>query len=141
VSKQTASFNTVIQDGCPCCQGNHYLFKCEKFVGMQPKRHTLVRQAHVCFNCLKLFDPSHVRSTFSCQKCNKKYHTLLHMDFTSKQKNNKQQNSQSREPTGDSNSKTNINTYCAFKGKPRTYVTLATAIVHVKKTFDQYVPC
>jgi hypothetical protein len=52
VSKQTASFNIVTQGGCPCCQGNHYLYKCEKFLGMQPKqRHTFVRQAHLCFVC------------------------------------------------------------------------------------------
>jgi hypothetical protein len=49
VSKQTGRFNIVTQDGCPC-QGNHYLFKCEKFLGMQPKEHhTFVRQAHLSF--------------------------------------------------------------------------------------------
>jgi hypothetical protein len=52
-----------------------------------------------------------------------------------------QQNSQSRESTPDGTSKTNINMYCAFKGKPRTYVMLATAIVHVKNSFGRYVPC
>jgi hypothetical protein len=142
VSKQTASCNIVTQGGCPCCQGNHYLFKCEKFLGMQPKQcHTFVRQAHLCFNCLKLYNPSHVCSTFSCRKCNKKHHTLLHMDFTSKQKNNKQQHSQSRKSTPGGTSKTNINLSCAFKGKPHTYVMLATAIVHVENSFGQYVPC
>jgi hypothetical protein len=62
------------------------------------------------------------------------------MDFFSKQKN-KQQNSHSRESTPEGISKTNINMYCAFKGKPRTYVLLATAIVHEQNSFGQYVPC
>jgi hypothetical protein len=31
--------------------------------------------------------------------------------------------------------------YCAFKGKPHTYVMLATAIVNVQNSFGQYVPC
>jgi len=39
------------------------------------------------------------------------------------------------------NTNAEVNTYCSFKGKSRTHILLATAIIEVKNKAGQYVPC
>jgi hypothetical protein len=54
----------------------HTLFKCEKFLHLQPKqRFNTAKQLGRCFNCLQPFTESHMCSKQMCRKCNKQNHT------------------------------------------------------------------
>jgi hypothetical protein len=49
---------------CPLCNESHRLFKCDKFIKMQPQQClTQVKQLRLCFNCLQPFTKNHTCST------------------------------------------------------------------------------
>jgi hypothetical protein len=68
---------------CPCCKdGNHWLFRCPKFINMRLNdRVGYVKTSRRCDSCLstKHF-AKNCKSDKSCKKCGKKHHTLLHKD-------------------------------------------------------------
>jgi hypothetical protein len=73
--------NVATQVQCPLCNESHRLFKCDKFLKLQPEqRHTQAKQLKLCFNCLHLPRITHVQN--KCADTHKKHHTLLHMDRT-----------------------------------------------------------
>jgi hypothetical protein len=127
--------NVVTQVQCPLCNHSHKLFKCDRFLKMQPRqRLNHVKRLGLCFNCLQPFVKNHMRSKQMCRKCNKRHHTLLHID--------KQYHGANNPPTDTRASTTaNDNTYWSLKNKPRNHILLATAIVEVKNNSGKYVPC
>ncbi|PZC70440.1 hypothetical protein B5X24_HaOG216254, partial [Helicoverpa armigera] len=67
---------------CPMCHEGHYLNQCQRFNQMTPKeRQDFVQTSKLCFNCLA---PTHAvvkcRRTFSCRKCGRRHHTMLHFE-------------------------------------------------------------
>jgi len=80
VSKLAYS-NVATQAQCPVCNGSHRLFKCDKFIKLQPKqRLTQAKQLGLCFNCLQLFTKNRPCSNQTCRQCQRRHHTLLHLD-------------------------------------------------------------
>lgn len=65
---------------CVCCDGQHPLTKCNKFLNLSPNdRYSFIKTKDVCFNCLsKSHNVSQCKSTFSCRSCGKRHHTCLH---------------------------------------------------------------
>jgi hypothetical protein len=142
VSKPSYS-NVATQIQCTLCNGSHRLFKCDTFFKLQPRqRLNHARQQRLCFNYLQPFFKNHTCSRQVCRKCNKRHHTLIHIDAQN-------------QATSDSSSTTNnnlsantkgatvteVNTYHTLKDKSRNHVLLATAIVEVRNKSGQYVPC
>jgi len=79
VSKLAYS-NVATQAQFPVCNGSHRLFKCDKFIKMQPKqRLTQAKELGLCFNCLQLFTKNHPCSNQTCHQCHRRHHTLLHL--------------------------------------------------------------
>ena len=79
VSKSYSNVATQLQ--CSFCNGSHRLFKCDKFIKMQPRqRLNYVKQSGLCFNCLQQFTRNHTCSKQLCRQCHKRHHTLLHID-------------------------------------------------------------
>jgi len=141
VSKPSYS-NVVIQTQCTLCNGSHRLFKCDKFLKLQPQQQfNHAKQRRLCFNCLQLFDKDHTCSKQVCHKCQNKHHTLLHLDSQTQATNNSSptRNNQSVNTKGVTNA--NVNTHHTLKGKPKNHTLLATAIVEVRNKSGQYVPC
>ncbi|XP_026745499.1 uncharacterized protein LOC113506862 [Trichoplusia ni] len=67
---------------CALCDGEHYIYSCEKFGEKAPKqRQEFVQTKKLCFNCLA---PSHsvskCRQSSCCRKCGRRHHTLLHFE-------------------------------------------------------------
>jgi hypothetical protein len=59
--------NIATQTQCTLCNGSHRLFKCEKFLKLQPRqRHNHVKQQGLCFNCLQPFVKHHTCSRQVC---------------------------------------------------------------------------
>lgn len=70
---------------CALCKGEqHQLYRCEKFLGMSPiDRHKLIKLHRRCFNCLSsLHQVPNCRSSSSCNVCQKKHHSLIHLNAT-----------------------------------------------------------
>jgi len=142
VSKPSCS-NVATQIQSTLCNGSHRLFKCDTFLKLRPRQHlNHARQQRLCFSCLQPFSKKHTCSKQVCRKCNKRHLTLIHID-------------KQNQVTIDSGSTTNnnlsantngatmadVNTYHTFKGKSRSHVLLATAIVEIKNKSGQYVSC
>jgi len=71
---------------CALCKDSHRLFKCDKFLRMEvEQRLNHVKQSKLCFNCLQTFVKNHTCSKQVCYHCNKKHHTLLHLNVQSRQ--------------------------------------------------------
>ena len=135
--------NVATQLQCPMCNASHRLFKCDRFIKMQPKQClNCAKQLRLCFNCLQPFIETHTCSKQLCRQCHKRHHTLLHIDEQNQTTNDKgstTNNNQSANAKGTTISE--VNTYCSLKNKPRNHILLATSIVDVKNKSGQYVPC
>jgi hypothetical protein len=126
---------------CPLCNGSHRLFRCDKFLKLQPRqRLASVKQLRVFFNCLQLYSKNHTCSQQTCRQCHQRHHTLLHLN---NQTNHDRRLTTNTNPPADAKSKstTEVNTYCSLKGKPRNHILLATANVEVKNKAGKFVPC
>ncbi|XP_012543284.2 uncharacterized protein LOC105840772 [Monomorium pharaonis] len=70
---------------CPLCKARHYLSACPKFVALTPKlRMETVKKFKRCLNCMSA---AHLlpdcTSQYSCRSCQKRHHSLLHMELAS----------------------------------------------------------
>ena len=76
----------VKSDPCACCEENHPLHKCPKFVALSVEdRNNLVKSKRLCFNCLKSFHRSTECTFRPCTKCNSRHNDLLHFERASQQ--------------------------------------------------------
>jgi len=115
VSKPSYS-NVVTQTQCTLCNGSHRLFKCDKFIKLQPQQRLHhAKQRRLCFNCFQSFDKDHTCSKKVSHKCQNKHHTLLHLDSQTQATNNgfPTRNNQSANTKVFTNA--NVNTY--FEGQ------------------------
>ncbi|KAJ8912395.1 hypothetical protein NQ315_013461 [Exocentrus adspersus] len=88
-ANQTKTKSLMVNDGnvsCAFCSDNHFVTKCEKFVGLSSdKRFAEIKQKGLCSNCLKYGHKNKsCPSTSVCKHCAKRHHTLLH--FNSKKR-------------------------------------------------------
>ncbi|XP_025994180.2 uncharacterized protein LOC113004598 [Solenopsis invicta] len=79
-SQVTASTASTIS--CPLCNASHYVNKCAQFLNRSPsQRVEVVKQAKRCLNCLSTKHATQsCPSKYSCRTCQKRHHTLLHVD-------------------------------------------------------------
>ena len=67
---------------CLCCNGEHQIYKCDKFLEMSSlARWNFVQDKRLCFNCLRAghLKPD-CRSTSTCSVCKQAHNSLLHRD-------------------------------------------------------------
>lgn len=67
---------------CPMCQSSHFISQCATFKEKPvSQRFDLIKKWHRCVNC---FSSKHTVSEcsnqFTCRKCHKRHHTLLHLE-------------------------------------------------------------
>ena len=117
---------------CPVCKGSHPIFKCEKFLAMSDsKRSTFVKEASLCFNCLRSGHGSaQCSNSHRCRKCGSNHHTLLHRDQAP------------AERPGATAATVLSNVSAAGVGiDPQHQVLLATAVVEVKDASGSMQQC
>ena len=82
--KQYKTFQTNIRDpNCPLCPKQfHIIRKCPKFNSMLPKnRFDEIKKQKLCINCFsKSHSVANCTSKYTCSKCSKKHHSLLHLN-------------------------------------------------------------
>ena len=76
---KVASFVTATSK-CLLCAESHMLAKCPEFLKLSAKeRYSKVRELKLCINCLReRHRASRCSSSYRCQTCQAKHHTLLH---------------------------------------------------------------
>jgi hypothetical protein len=68
VGRHDSYSNVATQLQCTLCDESHRLFKCDRFLKLQPTdRIKHVKQAKLCFNCLQPFTKNHVCSNQTCR--------------------------------------------------------------------------
>ena len=78
VSKPTYT-NVATQLQCPVCNVSHILFKCDRFIKVQPKqRLNCAKQLKLCLNCLQLFTKEQTCSKQLCRQCHKTSYSASH---------------------------------------------------------------
>ncbi|XP_011171556.3 uncharacterized protein LOC105204198 [Solenopsis invicta] len=85
VKSSSAMVATASISPCPLCKSAHFLNKCPQFVQKSPsQRLEIAKQHQRCVNC---FSAKHAVSAcpsrFSCRHCQKRHHSMLHLDSAS----------------------------------------------------------
>ena len=62
--------------GCAYCKGKHNSLECT-VVQDPSRRHTIIQEARLCFNCLGRHRVAECRSKNCCRMCHRKHHTSL----------------------------------------------------------------
>ncbi|XP_058447742.1 uncharacterized protein LOC131428096 [Malaya genurostris] len=68
------------KESCYCCNGDHLIYKCGQFKELNvSSRYAKVKQAGLCFNCLRHGHRTlDCNSDKTCKSCKRKHHSLLH---------------------------------------------------------------
>lgn len=74
--------NTTQFFKCSFCNEAHSISSCQAFIDKSiDERMSIANERNWCFNCLKSSHQlKNCHSVFSCRKCNRKHHTLLHCE-------------------------------------------------------------
>jgi hypothetical protein len=122
--------NVATPTQCTMYNKSHSLYECEEFHKLQPRqRFNYVKRQGLCVNCLQPFDKNHACSTQQCRICHKRHHTVLHIHKPTQAVGNNSSTNNSPPALAQGTSNTEVNTYHTLKGKSKTHVLLATAIV------------
>ncbi|XP_011858833.1 PREDICTED: uncharacterized protein LOC105556359 [Vollenhovia emeryi] len=80
-----ANASATAATACPLCKARHYLSACVKFTEQSPtQRRETVKRLKRCFNCLSAaHSVQDCKSQYTCRTCQKRHHTLLHVDSDS----------------------------------------------------------
>nr|XP_049692272.1 uncharacterized protein LOC126053679 [Helicoverpa armigera] len=150
-SRDTSTVHTFVtcdnnnQSCLYCSKHDHFkLYICPSFQSLSPNsRLDFIKTKRGCVNCLSAtHTASQCKSIHTCKQCNKKHHSLLHLD------NNNSQTQPSRAPTvesavADASSATSQQVAlcaCASVGKtPRSTILLSTAQVYVDTKHNKYI--
>jgi hypothetical protein len=94
----------------------------------------------ICASIVCKHSKNHHCSRQLCRQCNRRHHTLLHIDKQqTRDKGSTTNNSLTVDLRGSTNKE--LNTYCSLRGQAKNHVLLATAIVEVQDKLGQYIPC
>lgn len=106
---------------CPLCSGKHGIYHCDTFIKQTASdRMQTAKDLQLCFNCLsKNHQASECTSTYTCKQCQKSHNSLLHSSETSH---------------------TAMSTNVQMR-KPKRTVLLSTAVILVKASNGEMVPC
>lgn len=79
-ARNVAQTSTQSNEVCACCNGEHVIYKCDVFENLTVSdRYTKVRQAGLCFNCLRRgHRTADCNSDRTCRTCKRRHHSLLH---------------------------------------------------------------
>lgn len=113
---------------CTVYKGDHIIYSCPKFMNWTAKeRYQQIKQAKICLNCLRHGKQSQCLSKRTCKYCNKKHHSLLHMEWPEKAPQVKQMEQQQRDST-------KTTTKQVIHGHQNQNVLLATAILNASSS-------
>jgi hypothetical protein len=134
------------RDHCTFCKQPHTLYKCNAFAEASvPQRIRFVKNNSLCYNCLQNHHVRECRSR-NCRICNRKHHSLLHLDsLSTPQQNQRNPDRDEHSRAADSNNEElaplGTKTYCSLKIRPHRHVLLSTALVKIRDANGQLQTC
>nr|XP_029732110.1 uncharacterized protein LOC115268197 [Aedes albopictus] len=145
-SQSRATTLTVTNElRCVFCEKAHFNHQCEELLKLSATdRNAKAKQAGVCYNCLrKGHMTSKCSSKHSCRDCNKRHHTVLHIDIPKPSDDtNKPTVVQSPEIGKASTNTSNVVTLnCATNTNEQKAVLLSTAVVNILDVHGQTKLC
>ncbi|XP_018397196.1 PREDICTED: uncharacterized protein LOC108775361 [Cyphomyrmex costatus] len=133
-AKNPSSHVSTSNQVCVHCKNNHFIFQCEAFRKLPvEKRFEVVKNSHLCINCLKA--KGHQAKdcmSSSCRKCGKSHNTLLHFESKANTTNIENQSSNDSPKTANvslSESTSPVVTQCTQINASKIFI--STAIVTV----------
>lgn len=76
---KSTSHITTTEIDCPLCQGNHYIYKCKKFLSLPiHTRFAEAKRLNLCTNCLRRGHSNSECKAGTCKSCQKRHNSLLH---------------------------------------------------------------
>lgn len=131
----TTTSSNATKLSCPLCKSNdHKLFECEKFKTMiVSKRRDIVKEEKRCFNCFNFNHSVYAcKSRVRCRFCQRKHHTLLHMEEEAITSPPSQGTTTDQNPTISSNS---------YQVMTTSQVVLPTAMVKIRCSDGDEIDC
>ncbi|XP_058828108.1 uncharacterized protein LOC131688002 [Topomyia yanbarensis] len=144
---QTKSTTITVTSATKCvfCEKAHFNHQCEELLKLSATdRNAKAKQAGVCYNCLrKGHMTAKCSSKHSCRDCNKRHHTVLHIDIPKPSDDTcKTTDVQSTETGKASTNTSNVVTLnCATSTNEQEAVLLSTAIVNILDVHGQNKLC
>lgn len=132
--------DTALKYKCVVCGMNHMIYYCEEFKKLTgEQRFEKAKQLRLCFNCLSSTHPARLCKSGNCQKCNKRHHTLLHSDVSSKDDSQRIDTSQKEE--NHSEAAKGVSQAAASTSNKTSTVVLATALILLDNGKGVKYPC
>ncbi|CAL8068951.1 unnamed protein product [Orchesella dallaii] len=130
--KTAASHHISSNSKCVICDTEHSVYQCKTFVSATvAERNNLVKKHRLCFNCLRNDHRlSTCKSYSTCRKCQKKHHTMLHLDNSSRGKGDDSSDAKNSS-SANTGEKEVASHFASEEDNEDTHVLLATAIVKV----------
>lgn len=122
---------------CLNCQQDHTLARCPSFLNLSVKqRFDKTTELKVCRNCLSHSSFKKCNSKFSCQKCNKRHHSLLHFENIAQPTSSQLNNTSSCEPSTSLTEAPVQTALSCFSKMPQ--ILLSTACVKVRDVNNKW---
>lgn len=126
--KSVQSYTVTTKIICKLCKADHYTQNCEKLKSANvDERYEIIKNAKLCFNCLRSNHSVQNCNAKRCKQCNGKHHSILHRERIEISKMEAPSTSQS-------------NVACLNTSLP-IEVLLSTAIVNVEDKYGKNHTC
>lgn len=131
-SKSSSFTVTAAEIKCLFCGKGHFNHQCDELLKVSPsERNDIAKKAGVCYNCLR---KGHLTikcsSKHSCRECNKRHHTVLHLD--SPKPNNDDSKTETAKPVETGTTMSNVVTLnCTIGSGGYKDVLLSTAVANL----------
>lgn len=130
---------------CPFCEYEHdSFFKCIKVKSLtETQRFLKVREAGLCYNCLRAGHSANECTASKCQKCGQNHHTILHRTKPLNDNSGKLPEQKKDETVDKEQPQASKEVAGAAVGaeKKLEIVVLATAIIYIENSYGIKFPC
>ncbi|XP_077272766.1 uncharacterized protein LOC143903178 [Temnothorax americanus] len=134
----SATASPEAPNSCPICNASHYLNKCQQFMKKSPsQRLEMVKRFNRCLNYLSSKHAAQsCTSKYACRTCQKKHHSMLHVDAASSSLNSSENvilvPSTTQSDANDAPPSTAVALFSKSDTHARSPVLLATARVEIR---------
>lgn len=139
--KTTALANVTTAGKCYLCQGNHFLYHCENFLGLTADdRLKEVRRLKLCINCLRNDHFVKICKMGTCRECSGKHNTLCHLPKTDKDPQNDEVGNEQADQVTSEKPSSIVVVHHTAQGSTRKHVLMATAVVNATHPNGSIIP-
>ncbi|XP_070156735.1 uncharacterized protein [Polyergus mexicanus] len=133
--------NSIESGKCYLCQGNHFMYCCDKFLALAiDDRFKEVSRLKLCTNCLRNDHFVKACKIRSCRECSGRHNTLCHRPTADKHVPGGASISVQKVPSSSDEASNNVVVHHAVNEPTRRHVFMATAVVNAIHSNGSIVP-